>query len=410
MRISSTKHLRTPSAHIGGSSLSATINDGAHRRMKKNKSESNDDLIRTTDSDVLQFHGNQGPFGRCRGDCDLDSDCVGELVCFERDGVENNVPGCDGIAVADVDFCIRPSDLDDEQRQDDGSDPNVDSTNPNPSSSSAPTTQPPTAGPSPSPPTAASPTAMPTLLVTPTASPTSAPSTTRTGLVTDSPTFRMTFDVDDDEVIVDVVPTPSPTIVATNIPTDISRATPQPSQSSTNIPTTASSMTNSKVIAAINTDENLNSSQVGANTFNIKSTSGYAVMAFAFLSLIVLAIVGLALRKRRKQPVTEIKSKPSLSTMIVPFDDGRDGSPRWGDGSSTINQLTQAFESENMGIEVIDIKSNPSIRSAPSADSFDAEPNPLPYSSSLHKKYPKLFGLPERDDAGEVGPMDTIEL
>ena len=63
-----------------------------------------------------------------------------------------------------------------------------------------------------------------------------------------------------------------------------------------------------------------------------------------------------------------------------------------------------------MGIEVIDVKSNPSIRSAPSTDSFDAEPNPLPYDSTLHRKYPKLFGLPERDETGEMGPMDTIEL
>ena len=390
----------------------------ANRRMKKkNKAERNDDdIIRTTDSDVLQFHGNQGPFGRCRGDCDSSADCMPGLICLERDGVENNVPGCGGLATLDVDYCVSPSDVvDDEQRQDDGSDPpNIDSINPNQNSSPAPTTRPHStdmAGPSPSYllPTS-SPTAMPTL--TPTTSPTSAPSTSGTGLATESPTFRMTFDVDDDEVTVEFAPTPSPTIVGTNIPTDISRASSQPSQSSTNIPTTVSSTTNSKVIAAIKTDESLTSSQIGANTFNIKSTSGYAVMAFAFLSLIVLAIVGLALRnKRRKQQavVAEIKNKPSLSTVIVPFDDGRDDSPRWGDGS-TINQLTQAFESENMGIEVIDIKSNSSIRSAPSADTFDAEPNPLPHSSSLYKKYPKLFGVPERDGAGEVGPMDTIEL
>ena len=318
--------------------------------MKKNKSEKgNDDIIRTTDSDVLRFHGHQGPFGRCRGDCDSNDDCFGELVCYQRNGVENNVPGCGGlVATSNVDYCVSPSDVDDEQRQDDGN-------------------------------------------FTPTPSPTLSPSTTRTGLVTESPTYRVTFDLtydEDDEVIVNFTPTPSPTIV----------------------PTTASSTTNSKVIAAINTDENLTSGQPGANTFNIQSTGGYAVMAFAFLSLIVLAIVGLALRKRRKQPIAnEIKNKHSLSTVIVSFNNDRDGSPRWGDGS-TINQLTQAFESENMGIEVIDIKSDPSIRSAPSADSFDADPNPLPYFSSLYSKYPKLFGLPERDDAGEIGPMDTIEL
>ena len=96
--------------------------------MKKNKSEGNDDIIRTTDSDVLQFHGNKGPFGKCRGDCDSDEDCQGSLICLERDGVENNVPGCGGLATLDVDYCVSPSDIDDEQRQDDGGDPNADST------------------------------------------------------------------------------------------------------------------------------------------------------------------------------------------------------------------------------------------------------------------------------------------
>ena len=37
---------------------------------------------------------------------DKDSDCVGNLVCFQRDGEENNVPGCPGRAVNNVDYCI----------------------------------------------------------------------------------------------------------------------------------------------------------------------------------------------------------------------------------------------------------------------------------------------------------------
>mmetsp|Transcript_14556 Transcript_14556/g.24245 ORF Transcript_14556/g.24245 Transcript_14556/m.24245 type:complete len:414 (-) Transcript_14556:1558-2799(-) len=413
MRIS-TKHLRTSPAHIASSSSSAAALDGG-RRLKKKKSERNKDLlIRTTDSDVLQFHGNQGLFGRCRGDCDSSDDCMPGLVCLERAGIENNVPGCDGVAVVDVDYCVSPSDIDDEQRQDDGGDPNSDSTDPKQNSTPVPTV-PPTirTEPSPSPPTSSSSnTAMPTLSPT-SPSPTSSPTTTGTVLVTDFPTFRMTFDVDDDELVVNLTPTPSPTISTTTIPTistSSPRATSQPTESSTYIPTTTSSATNSKVIAAISTSDQLTSSQSGANTFDIKSTSGYAVMGLAFLSLLVLAVVGLAVRNRKKRAAAaEIKSKPSLSTVIVPFDDSHAGRPRWGDGS-TINQLTQAFESENMGIEVIDIRSNPSIRSAPSADSFDAEPNPLPYDESLHKKYPKLFGLPQRDEYGEIGPMDTIEL
>ena len=363
MRIS-TKYIRASPAHIA-----TTIDDGG-RRLKKSKSERNEDLLtvlRTTDSNVLQFHGNQGPFGRCRGDCDSSDDCMPGLVCLERSGIENNVPGCEGIAHAEVDYCVSPSDIDEEQRQDDGGIPDSGSTDPDQKSKSTPApTSFPTAKPKPSPlpPTSSDDTMMPTF------SPTSDDTVV--------PTFPPTTSFDD-------------------------------SSGTTYSPTTTSS-TNSKVIAAINTGNKPTSSQSGANAFEIKSTSGYAVMGVAFLSLIVLAVVGLALQKRKKRASTaETKDKLSLATVIVPLDDGRAGKPRWGDGSS-INQLTQAFESETTGIEVIDIKSIPSIRSAPSADSFDAEPNPLPYDSTLHRKYPKLFGLPERDETGEIGPMDTIEL
>ena len=45
-----------------------------------------------------------------RQDCDNNDDCVRGLVCFQRDGVENNVPGCLlGEAVEDVDYCVLPS-------------------------------------------------------------------------------------------------------------------------------------------------------------------------------------------------------------------------------------------------------------------------------------------------------------
>jgi len=56
----------------------------------------------------LAFLGQRGPFGRCAGDCDNDFDCVGDLICFQRDGEVNNVPGCPGRAVDNVDYCISP--------------------------------------------------------------------------------------------------------------------------------------------------------------------------------------------------------------------------------------------------------------------------------------------------------------
>ena len=58
----------------------------------------------------LAFLGQKGPFGRCAGDCDSDKDCFGDRICFQRDGEVNNVPGCPGRAVDNVDYCIdRPT-------------------------------------------------------------------------------------------------------------------------------------------------------------------------------------------------------------------------------------------------------------------------------------------------------------
>lgn len=43
--------------------------------------------------------------GKCEGDCDHDSDCADELVCFQRDGLAT-VPGCRGTGEYDNDYCI----------------------------------------------------------------------------------------------------------------------------------------------------------------------------------------------------------------------------------------------------------------------------------------------------------------
>jgi len=49
----------------------------------------------------------------CEGDCDTDSDCKGDLVCFKRSQVLNSpfepVPGCDGAGVRGKDYCIENS-------------------------------------------------------------------------------------------------------------------------------------------------------------------------------------------------------------------------------------------------------------------------------------------------------------
>jgi 6-phosphogluconolactonase (cycloisomerase 2 family) len=51
--------------------------------------------------EYVQVVGNNGqpssafPLGKCQGDCDVDEECDGELVCFHRDG-SDPVPGCLG--------------------------------------------------------------------------------------------------------------------------------------------------------------------------------------------------------------------------------------------------------------------------------------------------------------------------
>ena len=48
---------------------------------------------------------NAFPLGKCEGDCDGDSDCSGDLKCFERSGTEA-VPGCEGSGVSAKDYCF----------------------------------------------------------------------------------------------------------------------------------------------------------------------------------------------------------------------------------------------------------------------------------------------------------------
>jgi len=60
---------------------------------------------------VLTHHGadpSAVPLALCEGDCDSDSDCMGNLVCFQRDG-DVSVPGCTGTAVTSHDYCILPA-------------------------------------------------------------------------------------------------------------------------------------------------------------------------------------------------------------------------------------------------------------------------------------------------------------
>jgi hypothetical protein len=52
------------------------------------------------------------PLARCQGDCDLDSQCRGRMICFQRTRYEP-VPGCEGGRQdrTPSDYCVDPFDL-----------------------------------------------------------------------------------------------------------------------------------------------------------------------------------------------------------------------------------------------------------------------------------------------------------
>ena len=64
-----------------------------------------------TETSTLVVTGNNGvpdtafPLGKCEGDCDRDSDCSGNLKCFQRNGLES-VPGCEGEGENGKDYCF----------------------------------------------------------------------------------------------------------------------------------------------------------------------------------------------------------------------------------------------------------------------------------------------------------------
>jgi len=51
------------------------------------------------------------PLQLCQGDCDSDTDCANELICYMKPLNESLVPGCAGISITRTDFCIDPNAL-----------------------------------------------------------------------------------------------------------------------------------------------------------------------------------------------------------------------------------------------------------------------------------------------------------
>eukprot|EP00934_Nitzschia_sp_Nitz4_P001807 Nitzschia sp. Nitz4//scaffold177_size45885//17105//21005//NITZ4_007204-RA/size45885-augustus-gene-0.5-mRNA-1//-1//CDS//3329539052//1807//frame0 len=116
------------------------------------------------------------PLGRCEGDCDVDDDCQGNLVCYQRYLPNQAVPGCSGGEAESslMDFCIVP-DLTVSTA--------VPTTSPTMTVTLDPTTEP-----------TSSPTASPTISPTdlPTVGPTAFPTTSPTDEPTMAPTYYPT--------------------------------------------------------------------------------------------------------------------------------------------------------------------------------------------------------------------------
>ena len=50
------------------------------------------------------------PLAECEGDCDTDTDCRDNLICYQRMASDRSVPGCNGEPSAgdESDYCIQP--------------------------------------------------------------------------------------------------------------------------------------------------------------------------------------------------------------------------------------------------------------------------------------------------------------
>jgi hypothetical protein len=68
-------------------------------------------ITAATTTDSSPGVNGQANMQMCQGDCDHDSDCAGDLKCFQRDGTIP-VPGCLGTGTADWDYCYDSSQLD----------------------------------------------------------------------------------------------------------------------------------------------------------------------------------------------------------------------------------------------------------------------------------------------------------
>ena len=72
--------------------------------------DSNDYCYARPSPNYLHVIGNDlpvGSYGLCEGDCDLDDDCAGSLICQESSGL-SEIEGCTGAVYPGQDYCREP--------------------------------------------------------------------------------------------------------------------------------------------------------------------------------------------------------------------------------------------------------------------------------------------------------------
>lgn len=52
-----------------------------------------------------------GVMHKCRVDCDRDSHCINDLICFQRTSSTTSVPGCSRTLYGNYDYCVDPEDM-----------------------------------------------------------------------------------------------------------------------------------------------------------------------------------------------------------------------------------------------------------------------------------------------------------
>jgi len=101
-----------------------TVVDGSSLRVASSPKlmEQQQDESSSRQLQAFKYIGDNpsGPLGLCEGDCDSDSDCSGNLICYQRDAGQS-IPGCSGMPKGRADFCIQdPSSNGDNNGDDNG--------------------------------------------------------------------------------------------------------------------------------------------------------------------------------------------------------------------------------------------------------------------------------------------------